>query len=85
MTKGEAYISQVIQGIQSGFIELSSIATPPATLGKIKVSSGCFAYIEKVYTSAGTDDKRQHRKNCHIGDYLDRTIDKALARLKKLP
>lgn len=56
-TKGETYISQVIQGIQSGFIELpsSDIATPPATQGekaerKTSSSSGCFEYVRKVYS-----------------------------------
>ena len=56
-TKGEAYISQIIEGIQSGFIELpsSDIATPPATQGekaerKTSSSSGCFEYVRKVYS-----------------------------------
>ena len=58
-TKGEAYISQIIEGIQSGFIELpsSDIATPPALrAGEKKAGSGCFAYIEKVYNLADLTD-----------------------------
>ena len=58
-TKGETYISQVIQGIQSGFIELpsSDIATPPALQAARKNGNmGCFAYVEKVYQSGSIDD-----------------------------
>ena len=115
-TKGETYISQVIQGIQSGFIELpsSDIATPPALQAARKNGNmGCFAYVEKVYQSGSIDDissldfkaamyasrkgfsieaikdamlklspNIEQRKKGHINDYLDRTIDNALARLK---
>ena len=61
-SNGQEYIERIRQGIQSGFIEIpldkdKDIATPPALrAGEKKTSSGCFAYIEKVYNLADLTD-----------------------------
>jgi len=54
--KGQEYIYKILEGIQSGFIELpkkeKNITTPPGKTGrKETLETGCLSYVKKIYES----------------------------------